>query len=90
MKEVFVISPETVSDAHPRRPLPVAVATLLSQVGTVARMGRPLLDGCSRHYTVRAQDRFAAKSVIVKWAKIRPSGSDRLRLAVAGVDMDKS
>lgn len=44
--------------------MPVAVATLLSQVGTVARMGRPLLDGCSLHYTERAQDRFATKSVI--------------------------
>lgn len=63
-KEGFVVSPETLSDAHPRRPLPVAVATLLSQVGTVTRMGRPLLGGCSQHYTERAQDRFATKSVI--------------------------
>ena len=69
-KEDFVVSPETVSDAHPRRPLPVAVATLLSQVGTVARMGRPLLDGCSLHYTERAQDRFATKSVIAKRRQI--------------------
>lgn len=65
-KEGFVVSSETFSDAHPRRPLPVAVATLLSQVGTVARMGRPLLDGCCLHYTERAQDRFATKSVIAE------------------------